>query len=391
MNQTSSVGSALAQAGQFASSGKLTGGAEARIAGRKIVQQQTSEQNPLLDAASKLTQASAARMQQRGVKDRTILTGGALAGLSRENRRKTLEHTRTGKSRGSRSGDAERESGEARAPGQGDLARAILKRPDRIRQFAEESDSDPTAQFLMLLDAAEEIEAGGDADGAVASSVREVLEEMFAERGERILADVNTVEAYSRLSPDQARQFRSAYHDAAIGAESLGGVLNHLLQLVQDRGSAAAFLDVHRTMIAALGLDLAAARSSTDKVKLQSLVSDLYHLEVVSTLLEGSTELSGQLHARHGTTPFAPNQLTSDLVSLAGERWVDADHFKRLADRYRAMDPMAAAVDFLTGVRNLVKDIPVKVFATPEARQTLIDSAQNAVDHAIDREEGILE
>lgn len=394
MNQTSSVSAALPQAGQFAGPGQLTGGAEARLAGRKIVQQRTSEQNPLLDAASELTQAFAARMQQRGVKDRTILTGGALAGLSREIRHKTLEHTRTGKSRGSRSGDAERESGEARAPGQGDLARAILKRPDRIRQFAEESDSDPTAQFLMLLDAAEEIEsgqAGGDAEGTVAGSVREVLEEMFAERGERILADINTVEAYSRLSTDQARQFRSAYHDAAIGAESLGGVLNHLLQLVQDGGSAAAFLDVHRTMIAALGLDLAAARSSTDKVKLQSLVGDLYHLEVVSTLLEGSTELSGQLQARHGTTPFAPNQLTSDLVSLAGERWVDADHFKRLADRYRAMDPMAAAVDFLTGVRNLVKDIPVKVFATPEARQTLIDSAQNAVDYAIDREEGILE
>ena len=144
-------------------------------------------------------------------------------------------------------------------------------------------------------------------------------------------------------------------------------------------------------LIAALGLDLAASRSSTDKAKLQSLVSDLYHLEVVSTLLEASVELSGRLQSRHGTAPFAPNQLTSDLVSLSGERWVDADHFKRLADRYRAMDPPAATVDFLTGVRNLVKEIPVKVFATPEARQTLIDAAQDAVDYAIDREEGIVE
>lgn len=394
MNQTSSVSAALPQAGQFAGPGELTGGAEARLGGRKIVQQRSTEQNPLLDAASELTQAFAARMQQRGVKDRTILTGGALAGLSREIRHKTLEHTRAGKLRGSRSGDADRESGEARAPGQGDLARAILKRPDRIRQFAEESDSDPTAQFLMLLDAAEEIEsgqAGGDAEGSVAAAVREVLEEVFAERGERILADVNTVEAYSRLSTDQARQFRSAYHDAAIGAESLGGVINHLLKVVNDGGTGASFRDVHQTMIAALGHDLAASRSSTDKSKLQSLVSDLYHLEVVSTLLEASGNLSEQLQTRHGNAPFAPNQLTSDLVALSGERWVDADHFKRLADRYRAMDPLAATVDFLTGVRNLVKEIPVKVFATPEARQTLIDAAQDALDYAIDREEGIVE
>ena len=55
------------------------------------------------------------------------------------------------------------------------------------------------------------------------------------------------------------------------------------------------------------------------------------------------------------------------------------------------MDPLAATVDFLTGVRNLVKEIPVKVFATPEVRQTLIDAAQDAVDYAIDREEGIVE
>jgi len=394
MNQTRSVTAPSTSAGQFAGQASLPGGTQAHLAGRKVVQRQTSEQNVLLDAAGELTQAFAARMQQRGVKERTILTGGALAGLSREVRHKALEHTRLGKPRGGRSADEERESGEGGATAQGDLARAILKRPDRIRQFAEESDGDPTAQFLLLLDAADEIEsgqAGPDAGGAAAAAVREVLEEMFAERGESILADVNTVEVYSRLSADQAREFRSAYHDAAIGADSLGGVVNHLLRLVSDGGAAASFLDAHRAMIAALGLDLAASRSSTDKTRLQSLVSDLYHLEVVSTLLEASGELSGQLQARHGTAPFAPNQLTSDLVSLSGERWVDADHFKRLADRYRAMDPLAATVDFLSWVRNLVKEIPVKVFATPEARQTLIDAAQDAVDYAIDREEGIVE
>jgi len=394
MNQTRSVTSPPNPAGQFTGQTQLSGGAQAHVAGRKVVQRQTSEPNVLLDAASELTQAFAARMQQRGIKERTILTGGALAGLTREIRHKTLEHTRLGKPRSGRSGEAEREAAEGSTSAQGDLARAILKRPDRIRQFAEESEGDPTAQYLMLLDAAEEIEsgqAGPDAGGVAAAAVREVLEEMFAERGERILADVNTVEAYSRLSTEQAQQFRAAYHDAAIGAESLGGVVNHLLKVVNDSGTGASFRDVHQTMITALGLDLAASRSSTDKSKLQSLVSDLYHLEVVSTLLEASGNLSEQLQTRHGNAPFAPNQLTSDLVALSGERWVDADHFKRLADRYRAMDPLAATVDFLTGVRNLVKEIPVKVFATPEARQTLIDAAQDALDYAIDREEGIVE
>ena len=180
------------------------------------------------------------------------------------------------------------------------------------------------------------------------------------------------------------------YHDAAIGSESLGGVVGHLLRLVGDGKTGASFLDVHRSMIAALGLDLAAARPSTDKTKLQALVSDLYHLEVIGTLVEAGGALADQLQTRHGLAPFAATQLTTDLVGLAGERWVDADHFKRLADRYRAMDPLEATVDFLTGVRNLVKEMPVKVFPTPENRQSLIDAAQDAVDYAIDREEGIV-
>ena len=210
------------------------------------------------------------------------------------------------------------------------------------------------------------------------------------ESGDRILADINTVEAYSKLSPEQARQFRTVYHDAAIGADSLGGVLSHLVGLVDASGTGGSFTAMHQSMIAALGMDIAATRPSTDPAKLQALVSDLYHLEVIGTTLEGCDSLAGKIEQRHGVPRFAPHQLTTDLIGLAGERWVDADHFKRLADRYKAMEPPAAMVDFLTGTRDLVKELPVKIFATAENRQSLIDAAQDAVDYSIDREEGIV-
>jgi type III secretion system TyeA family effector delivery regulator len=44
-------------------------------------------------------------------------------------------------------------------------------------------------------------------------------------------------------------------------------------------------------------------------------------------------------------------------------------------------------VDFLTGVRNCVKALPEQVFSAPEARQSLLDAAQGAIDDAIDFEE----
>ena len=393
MNQARSVTGPSVQVGQYSGSATLAGGGSAHIAGRKIVSHQSAQPNVLIDAASELTQAFAARVQQRGVRERTVLTGGALAGLSREVRQKTLDHTRLGRPRAASEDESEREGSEPASQATDKLARAILKQPDRIRRHAEEAEGDPTAQFLMLMEAADAIEsgqAGPDATGTAAAAVREVLEEMFAERGDRILADVNTVETYSRLSSEQARQFRSVYHDAAIGSETLGGVVSHLLRLVGEANTGSSFADVHRSMIAALGLDLAAVRPSTDKAKLQALINDLYHLEVIGTLIEASDTLAGQLKSRHGLAPFVSTRLTTDLVNLAGERWVDADHFKRLADRYQAMEPLEATVDFLTGVRNLIKEIPVKVFPTPENRQTLIDAAQGAVDYAIDREEGIV-
>ena len=380
----------MSQSGQFTGSAPLAGGGTTSLAGRKVVDRPTDEPNVLLGAASELTQAFAARMQQRGVKERTILTGGALAGLSREVRLKTLDNTRVGKARASRSENGKEGGVERGAQGADELARAILKNPDRIRQLTEESDGDSTAQFLLLLEAADAIEESGEQGQAVLSAVREVLEDLFAERGDRILADINTVEAYSKLSPEQARQFRTVYHDAAIGAESLGGVLSHLVGLVDASGTGGSFTAMHQSMIAALGMDIAATRPSTDPVKLQALVSDLYHLEVIGTTLEGCGSLAGKIEQRHGVPRFAPHQLTTDLIGLAGERWVDADHFKRLADRYKAMEPPAAMVDFLTGTRDLVKELPVKIFATAENRQSLIDAAQDAVDYSIDREEGIV-
>ncbi len=390
MNQSLSISGVSPQAGQFAGATSHPGGGSASIAGRKIVDRQPSEQNVLLDAASELTQAFAARMQQRGMKERTILTGGALAGLSKEVRLKTLDNTRASKARASRSENGKEDAGERSAQGADELARAILKNPDRIRQLTEESDGDATAQFLLLLEAADAIEAGGEGSDAVLAAVREVVEELFAERGDRILADINTVDAYSKLSPEQARQFRTVYHDAAIGAESLGGVLTHLVGLVKESDSGASFVEVHRSMIAALGLDMASVRPSTDRTKLQSLISDLYHLEVIGTTLDGCSGLAGEIEQRHGVPRFSSSQLATDLIGLAGERWVDADHFKRLADRYKTMEPPAAMVDFLTGARDLVKELPVKVFTAPESRQSLIDAAQDAVDYSIDREEGIV-
>lgn len=79
-------------------------------------------------------------------------------------------------------------------------------------------------------------------------------------------------------------------------------------------------------------------------------------------------------------------ELMRVLVALTGEKWVTASRFETLADQWAPGD-IQARIAFLAGVRNLVRDIPLKVFADLEIRQSILAAAQDALDTAIDREE----
>jgi type III secretion protein W len=88
--------------------------------------------------------------------------------------------------------------------------------------------------------------------------------------------------------------------------------------------------------------------------------------------------------------PFSPSALTTDLLMISGDRWVDGSRFESLGRSLVVSDDLSAQVSFQTGLRALLRQLPVQVFASMESRQTVIDAAQSALDTAIDREEGLI-
>jgi type III secretion protein W len=80
--------------------------------------------------------------------------------------------------------------------------------------------------------------------------------------------------------------------------------------------------------------------------------------------------------------------MTRELLALTSDRWVDSSRVSRMADDLGATEPPEATVHLLTGARNALRELPVQVYSSADARQTLLDAAQSALDHAIDREEG---
>ncbi len=79
-------------------------------------------------------------------------------------------------------------------------------------------------------------------------------------------------------------------------------------------------------------------------------------------------------------------ELMKELVNITGEKWVSASRFTSLADRWE-LDDIQARIVFLTGVRGLLRDMPVKVFVDMDVRQSILNAAQEALDAAVDLEE----
>ena len=335
----------------------------------------------LSNAADEMSQSLSSKVQERSLRERRVSVGSGIDEMSRERLLTILRHLQSG------------QAGEQSAADPAkllELARRILKQPGAARQMVREQGGDPSSQFLTLLEVAELIhsgQAGPDPGAAAFEAVRESAEQMMAEHGDFIRADLNTIDVSAGVGDaEKSAAFRTAYRDTVLDAENLAQSLQHLLRAV-DSGEGADFDKVLGATLMALGADLAAARPSTEPVKLQLLVSDLSHLKVISTVLDQCAKLGKTLEDRHGLGHFKASGLASDLVSISNERWVDASRFDRLADRYGAKINLSCAVDFLGGARNSLRQLPPQVFPTMESRQSLLDAAQSAIDDAVQREE----
>ena len=89
---------------------------------------------------------------------------------------------------------------------------------------------------------------------------------------------------------------------------------------------------------------------------------------------------------QHGAMPGSPVGLMQDLVGISAEKWVAGSRFTTLSEKFGATG-VEPQIHFLTGVKVLMRDMPIKVFADADQRQTVFQAVQDALDTAIDRED----
>ncbi len=78
------------------------------------------------------------------------------------------------------------------------------------------------------------------------------------------------------------------------------------------------------------------------------------------------------------------------LLKTISGGWISPTHFERMAKDFNIPDggPM---IFFLTGLMQVVRELPFKVFEEEAARSALLDALQTAIDATIRREEAALD
>lgn len=253
-------------------------------------------------------------------------------------------------------------------------------------QLARQTTQDPAGQYMLLQHALRDGIDRGIAEDALAP-LRDALSELIADRGPEIRASLNTIGIAAEFSDSQTgiAGFQSVYRDVVIGEATLAQTLKLLLQrLCAPDGDN--FLEGLQGIIRAIGHDLASVHPSAEPERLQSLVQDLYQLEVVNTVFERCRALSHTLASHHGIGAFPITTLMQDLIDVTQEKWVAAGRFSSLCERLGAHEP-GAEIATLAGFRQILSELPVKVFSDADIRQSIIGAAQEALDGAIERDE----
>lgn len=263
------------------------------------------------------------------------------------------------------------------------LAKRLLAAGSDPAQLVRGTFDEPTSQFMALHYALQQGQREG-APGDALEGLREALEDLEMLHGPSIRADINTLRtaAPTGASRGDILQFQATYRDVVLGEPSLAATLVLALQRFGEQD----FVTGLERLKTALGQDIAAAQPSCAPARLHALLTDLFHFGVVSTVLDGCKALQTMLAQKYSVAGLQPVTLMCGLVELSGMKWVSAERFNGLSERCGA-HATEAKVHFLSGIKNLLREMPENVFLSSEQRQSVINASQEALDTAIDREE----
>lgn len=85
---------------------------------------------------------------------------------------------------------------------------------------------------------------------------------------------------------------------------------------------------------------------------------------------------------------YTAHDLMRELLEMTTQRWIDPERFIQITNKI-GVRQSEMRIYFLTQLREKVRQIPLKLYPTPDIREKMLDALQQAMDTEISREEAV--
>ena len=86
----------------------------------------------------------------------------------------------------------------------------------------------------------------------------------------------------------------------------------------------------------------------------------------------------------HNEPRFNTKKLLLALLKTTSSGWIPSSHFEKMSRGFGIPDG-EATIFFLTGLMQIIRDLPLKIFDDITTRSVVLESIQEALDNVIDR------
>lgn len=251
---------------------------------------------------------------------------------------------------------------------------ALLRRKPSLEDLLELTDKDPTRASLVLQQVQRQAQTNGSQeDSQVAEQYLSTLHEEY---GEQIRAGLNTASAIAEFSadPEQKQSMRHLYYQAVVTQQSVGGILDALLERFEEKDFSRGLRSLQR----ALADDIGALAPSLTPNALRGLLGKLNASSHLSHTLQSSRELLERMTTDTTTPGMSAVQLTRNLLRLSANGVFVRD-FQNLSHEVVGKEPLRQA-PFLNALYPVVQDLPLPLWKDSKSRQSALGIMRTQMD-----------
>lgn len=252
---------------------------------------------------------------------------------------------------------------------------------DLLRELGRGS-TDPSHQFAMLE--LLELSLGSD-EGDLRTLIRQARQQLENAKGPEIRAGINLAqEVNARAStPAEMQNLREMYRSEVVGFTTPQDCFRSLLSARGPGGIA----DAIAFLISGCGKDLKSALPSLEKEALSRILTDLQCVQVLNTVMDKLTLLSGRMAKQFGEMCLLNGeQMTGRVLDFTEETFVPSSSIAAFIGEC-GIKKLLAQLDFATELTKLFRQLSPRLFRKESDRKQLIDSTQEHLDGLITLEE----